>query len=1382
MNKFRLLLLFSIFSLKSYAQTGEISNCGTPTLSEAKEYKAFIEDIAQKVKDKILFNAISIDSVLTIPVKFNIYHIGEPVGIGSNVSEEYIQNQVKNLNDAFRARSEYLILGNDSKIQFVLAQKNYLNITTNGIVRIDASSIPTYVSNGYSMVSNIGALLGNITPIEAESNKSIITINVYWKIIEAGGFASYNGSLFMQTGGSFNFDYWNAAYAHEMGHSLNLIHTFEGDNNNANCPQNNDPLNDGDKVVDTQPHKVGFLSTPNSINQCTGQLVGNLYHNIMSYNAYKNQFTIGQIERMRNFSFLSSTRELLLNSSHLVQMSPQPSLCNLQFVNNYTGYIFVNLQNFFNTNFGYVGNLSLGQNGVSGSSPLKKIPNILKVNKGQLYPLTLQCYGNLGETFNQGRVKIYIDSNQDGAFDENSEIIYSSVSTFNVTDSFILPTTLTERERYRIRIVVSPDQNSTACNLINLTKNNKIYVGSVCDFDIFINPSNCNFSIPPLEISKIAVKKGDFAVLEAKNCLNGEVYWYQDSLRTEFISKGNIFYSKSLFVNSKYYAACNSFGCWGGTNSVEVIVDDNIKGFEIKEKYINQNQTAQLEALGCTGQIKWYNTEIGGLPITSGLQLQTPTLVRNTSYFAECTLPSGFKIKNRAIGKIFVSESSIVVKTNLSISFCTNTPYLFFPIQSTSLSGQFYLKILKNNELIYESTLSSYQNNGVPDKGVYLSNDFDLFKLSSGNYNFIVSNGVTTSNLGSIIISKYLNNYTGSSTSLCPNSSQFIKPKSSSNIYFNNLLDDGLSYQWFKDNISIANGNKDSLLINSTGNYSLQISNNACTSTVNIPVYSSTYVSNILLLTNTSLLEPFYIGENVKIVSSYNSSTATYKWFKNNIEIPNSSKPYYLANSTGNYKVEVNDPNCQLIVSVEKNLQFSTTYKATLTGDSLLDCVNKYSQLGVRLNSGLNLEDLIIEWYRNDQLIRREKIARSESFFSGETEGIYYAKIIGSHFETTTNSIKVRFGNNQRKPKIIVSSFSCNTATLTANGSGFPLSWYRNGSLISSNTYSITVNQIGTYSILSEYSNSECQRNSDDFVINNFNLLKITANKNKLCGNNDYTYLTSEIFLTGFNFQWKKDNIDIPFATYSGYNAQSAGSYTLVASNGICTYTSTPYIITQHFGNSLEISPTSNNIWCGNQTIELKLNYPNLPIDWSKDGISLPDVGRTANIFVKQSGTYTAAVNSNGCIGAASATVNYNHTIVNLVPTSTVQPGQRANLEVQSCNGTVRWYNSQQDEDPVSLGNTFLTPKLFTNTTYFVSCQSNNCVSDRIPATLIVCANNLTLNNTSQSGIYKASNSITISSDLVGGISASAGKNILLLPGFSVGRDEIFEAKIGGCN
>jgi len=283
--------------------------------------------------------------VLTIPVVFHIIHLGEPIGEGTNISDEQILSCLENLNHRFRGdvealselTDEYdeyeLSLVMDSKIEFCLASRDPDDNPTNGIIRHDGSNLsytntfggqtstayygPNGISSGdiYTFPFNDGIPDAIIKewfhwPVDKYFNCYVVTeindndggngIQGYSIVGSMGtGLTGYRYGpvcLYNVTGTVGELKpsrTLNATWTHEIGHALNLYHTFGVFGGNCN-PETN-PCSQGDQVPDTPPTSTNESCGPSP---CPDAII----QNYMDYTpeTCRIMFTQGQIERMRD--------------------------------------------------------------------------------------------------------------------------------------------------------------------------------------------------------------------------------------------------------------------------------------------------------------------------------------------------------------------------------------------------------------------------------------------------------------------------------------------------------------------------------------------------------------------------------------------------------------------------------------------------------------------------------------------------------------------------------------------------------------------------------------------------------------------------------------------------------------------------------------------------------------------------------------------------------------------------------------------------------------------------------------------------------------------------------------------------------------------------
>jgi hypothetical protein len=291
--------------------------------------------------------------LLIIPTVVHVIHIGEPLGIGTNISETQILSAIHALNEDFRKEvgTNGFGLGVDTEIEFCLAKRDDLGNPSNGITRSNGSGIPGYLEDGIKSGNiGVGADETEVKASVAWPRESYLNIFV---VTEIDGNDAGNGTqgyayfpfdnvrdgvtvLYNTFGTEGNLKTWtnlNRILTHEVGHYLGLYHTFHNTNSVSACSSEVTCETEGDQVCDTPPTVVnsGCLITP----ACENAQI----ENYMDYTAQdcKNTFTAGQSARMRNTLYVQ--RSSLLNSISCTPISerdigisevvyPEPVTCS----------------------------------------------------------------------------------------------------------------------------------------------------------------------------------------------------------------------------------------------------------------------------------------------------------------------------------------------------------------------------------------------------------------------------------------------------------------------------------------------------------------------------------------------------------------------------------------------------------------------------------------------------------------------------------------------------------------------------------------------------------------------------------------------------------------------------------------------------------------------------------------------------------------------------------------------------------------------------------------------------------------------------------------------------------------------------------------------
>jgi PKD repeat protein len=261
------------------------------------ELQGIINAEQQLEQEYLSVNQRNSRAIKVIPVVFHVIHQNG----SENISEAQIQDQMRILNEDYNKKNTDLIdvvssfvnVIGDAGIEFRLAQLDPSGNPTNGIDRIvsnltnqggDNAKLNPWprksylniwiVKNWNSSIPN-GVLAYAYRPASVQGNPNVDGIIVL---------SQYVGSI-----GTSSPTYARTL-THEIGHYLNLLHTWGSTNNpgvSTNC-------NDDDGVSDT-PNCIGTF-TCNTSSQSCGSLDN--IQNHMDYSECTVMFTVGQSNKM----------------------------------------------------------------------------------------------------------------------------------------------------------------------------------------------------------------------------------------------------------------------------------------------------------------------------------------------------------------------------------------------------------------------------------------------------------------------------------------------------------------------------------------------------------------------------------------------------------------------------------------------------------------------------------------------------------------------------------------------------------------------------------------------------------------------------------------------------------------------------------------------------------------------------------------------------------------------------------------------------------------------------------------------------------------------------------------------------------------------------
>ena len=201
---------------------------------------------------------------------------------------------------------------------------------------------------------------------------------------------------------------------------------------------------------------------------------------------------------------------------------------------------------------------------------------------------------------------------------------------------------------------------------------------------------------------------------------------------------------------------------------------------------------------------------------------------------------------------------------------------------------------------------------------------------------------------------------------------------------------------------------------------------------------------------------------------------------------------------------------------------------------------------------------------------------------------------------------------------------------------------------------SITINQPGQYFVETNYGVCTPSFDSRSRIITvsseaSPNLTITSSGGNQICEGSDVT-LTASLTAPEYTYKWFKENEEITGATSSSYITTTAGSYKLIADNGICLSESNTIVLTPiGFTYSLNQSSPISIYQGQTANIIVTTSALNPVFQWYRNDVLLAETSNT--LLVNQIGTYKLIITqSSGCVVSEEVEIIVQKPEINEVP------------------------------------------------------------------------------------------------------------------------------------
>lgn len=497
--------------------------------------------------------------------------------------------------------------------------------------------------------------------------------------------------------------------------------------------------------------------------------------------------------------------------------------------------------------------------------------------------------------------------------------------------------------------------------------------------------------------------------------------------------------------------------------------------------------------------------------------------------------------------------------------------------------------------------------------------------------------------------------------------------------FFISALGSNLTYQWFKNNVSITGATSPiysfPALSNSPGGYSCKVQNTAG------EVTSATATLTLTTIAPTIVQEPSDLAVSsgqtaVFTVVANGTPPLDYQWRRNNVNIAGAASASYTITN-----VSVGDSNNYSCI-ISNSAGSVTTRSAILTVTAQAPTITSQPQ-NLSINSGSTAQFSVIvtgtptltyQWRKDGVPISGATAATyTKSNATSADAGSYSVVITNSAGSVTSAAATLTVST---APVIVQQPLSLSIAegqlaifNVVATGSS-PLTyqWKRNGVDIPGATSSIyqvlaSNSSVGNYTVVVTNSVSSVTSSTAALTLQVLAPQIISQPTDVTAFEKQQALFQVVATGTALNYQWQRNGVNIAGATQSVYQVNvwsgSAGSYTVVVSNSAGSVTSSPAQLTLQITAPAIIQHPQNIIVSSGQAafFSVSATGTDVSFQWRRNGVNISGatsfVYSISNTTTSFEGSYTVVVsNSAGSVTSDPATL----TVTAATPTITSPP------------------------------------------------------------------------------------------------------------------------------
>ena len=592
---------------------------------------------------------------------------------------------------------------------------------------------------------------------------------------------------------------------------------------------------------------------------------------------------------------------------------------------------------------------------------------------------------------------------------------------------------------------------------------------------IFSNTVSIQLPVPDVTITgSTQLCEGGNTTLTASVTGAGYTYqWYKD---TSAITGANSA-TYTAVAEGSYYVIVTAGSCTKQSNTLVVDTPEITAGTTLPQTMIilpDETKTLTVTTNAQAPAYAWYRNNV----LISGAATSDYTATQNGTYKVVVTQTAGCNATDEVTFTLqYPSAFTIAVATNAGYTACTSSTATLSATAFTATTPQGPVDVTamgypyqwyRNNQPVAGATSATLAVNSAIQNGDY--------KLGV----IIPEFGTIYSN--TIAVQLGVEDITISSNSVLCEGSDVILSSDTDNAAY--------TYQWYKNNAAIPGATAATYTANTEGNYYLIVTSGTCTKQSNTIALTIAQISVSSTAPQTDVILP---GETKTITVTTNAQSPAYTWFRNNIQIAETSATLN-ATQDGTYKVVVTQTTgCTATAEITFTLQYPSAFAITVaTGTGYEACVSSTAALAVTSftastpqgNIDVSASGYAYQWYKGDEMVAGA-ISSTLNINNASQNGNYKIGVTIPEFGLVfSNTVNAQLGIED----VTISSNGVlcegQDVLLSAdvNNNNYTYQWYKNNNAISGATSaSYTANAEGNYHVV--IASGTCTKQSNTIAL-----------------------------------------------------------------------------------------------------------------------------------------------------------------------------------------------------------------------------------------------------------------------------------------------------------